>query len=376
MKMKPGETERQRHLLLTMASLGLLLAVSFGIARSQTPTKKPISKNGLLEAIRLNGLSTQELIDRINQRGVSFRLTSQDESEFRAVGARPELIEAVRTNYKEAATTTTAPPRTGNPSTARPPANVPAGPPLSKNEIVTLLQSGVPAARVEQFVEVRGVTFSVTPEIAREITAAGGNRSLLGAITEKANETTIATTPARGKAPAATGPDYDDLTEQATAAMLANNSALAMRYSQEAIRMDPAQPTGYQLLGFTQLYGYGDALSADRSYRAAMERGGSGVFRVYHDHGDGVFTQHCKGSMFVTRSGVTFKADDGNHTFETTDADIKEAKLNALVGASYAAFHLKVTRPGEKKTQNYNFAPYSTKQVESNLIINLIHSYQ
>lgn len=375
MKWNKSDRETSRHLLLTMASLGLLLSALLGVSLSQTATKKPISKSGLLEAIRLNGLSTQELIDRINQRGVNFRMTAQDETDFRSAGARPELIEAVRTNYRAEGTTTTTAPRTNTTSTVKPSANVPAGPPLSKSEIVTLLQSGVPAGRVEQFVEVRGVSFAVTPEIAREITAAGGNRSLLGAITEKSNETTINNTPSRGKAPAATGPDYDDLTEQTTAAILATNWPLAMRYSQEAIKTDPNQATGYQLLGLTQLYGYRDAPSADRSYRAAIERGGSGVFRVYHDH-DGFFQQFCQGSMFVTRGKVTFKADDGNHTFEANDPEIKEAKINGMVGASYGAFHLKVARSGEKKSQNYNFAPYLTKQVESNLIINLIQSYQ
>ncbi|HEU4389101.1 MAG TPA: hypothetical protein VFV34_14970 [Blastocatellia bacterium] len=376
MKRNRGDRETSRHPSLIIVSMCLLVSVLLGASLSQTSAKKPISKNGLLEAIRLNGLSTQELVNRVNQRGVNFRLTAQDEAEFRAAGARPELIDAVRANYRaESVTTTSTTPHT-NTTTTKPPANVPAGPPLSKNEIVTLLQSGVPAARVEQFVEVRGVSFAVTPEIAREITAAGGNRSLIGAITEKSNETTISNQPSRGKPAVATGPDYDELTEQATAAMLANNSALAMRYSQEAIRMDPNQATGYQLLGFTQLYGYHDSISADKSYRAAIERGGSGVFRVYHDHFNGTFQQHCQGSMFVTRGGVTFKADDGNHTFEATDAEIKESKINALIGADYGAFHLKVARAADKKTQNYNFAPYSTKQVESNLIINLIQSYQ
>jgi hypothetical protein len=350
--------------------------LSYGSA-AQTSVKKPITKKGLLEAIRLNGLSTEELVDRINQRGVNFQMTGQDEGEFRAAGARPELIVAVKSNYRpEAAGPTTATPsRPGATSPGRSTAGVPAGPPLAKNEIITLLQSGVPPSRVEQFVEARGVSFSVTPEITREIMAAGGNRSLLGAITEKSNDSSsISSPPSRPGAPAATGPDYDDLTEQATAAILAANPALAVQYSQQAIRMDPAQPTAYQLLGFAHLYGYADALTAERSYRLAIERGGSGVFRVYHDH-DGVFQQYCQGSMFVTRGGVTFKADDGNHTFAAQDAELKEAKMNALVGASYAAFHLKVARPGEKKSQNYNFAPYSTKQVESRLIINLIQSF-
>ena len=63
-------------------------------------------------------------------------------------------------------------------------------PPLSKSEIVTMLQGGIAPTRVEQFVEKRGVSFQVTPEVAREIKAAGGTNSLVGAITEKSTAAT------------------------------------------------------------------------------------------------------------------------------------------------------------------------------------------
>jgi hypothetical protein len=123
----------------------------------------------------------------------------------------------------------------------------------------------------------------------------------------------------------------------------------------------------------TQLYGYRDPVSAEPSMRAAIERGGNAVFRVYHDH-DGFFRQYCQGSMFISKSGVTFRADDGNHTFAANDSEIKEVKTNAFVGSEYGAFHLKVARAGEK-SKNYNFAPWMTKQVESNIIIRLVKSY-
>ncbi|MEW6737709.1 MAG: hypothetical protein AB1489_40890, partial [Acidobacteriota bacterium] len=297
------------------------------------PTKKPISKNGLLEAIRLNGLSTQELIDRVNQRGVSFQLTSQDEAEFRAAGARPELIEAIRTNYRPVSTqpvnnTPTNNVAANNSNTnsrnTSPTYNVPAGPPLSKNEIVTLLQSGLPVARVEQFVEVRGINFVMTPEINREITAAGGSRSLLNIISAKAAKVTPLTVN--------TGPDYDDLTDQAITELRGNNNLEALRLLRQAIKLDAAQPTAYTLLGLTLLYYNRDILEAEKAMRAAIEHNGGAVFRVYHDH-DGFFKQYCQGSFFVTKTGMTYKADDGNHTFAAEDANISEVKLNGFVGS-------------------------------------------
>jgi len=158
--------------------------------------------------------------------------------------------------------------------------------------------------------------------------------------------------------------------------MQANNFSGAVRLLQQAAAMDSAKPTAYQLLGYAQLYGSSqDVVSAERSMRAAVERGGNGVFRVYHDH-DGFFNSYCQGSFFVTKTGVTFKADDGNHTFATQDTQIKSSGINDFVGSQYGAFNLKVFQDESKnKTKTYNFAPATRKKAESNLILTLIKSY-
>jgi hypothetical protein len=77
--------------------------------------------------------------------------------------------------------------------------------------------------------------------------------------------------------------------------------------------------------------------------------------------------------LFVSKTGVTFRADDGNHTFEASRADIKEAKINGFVGAQYGAYHLKV---GAGKGETYNFAPFNRQKSEATLVISLIQSYQ
>ena len=347
-----------------------LLAVGVSTIQGQTAAKTPYDKERLLKVVKLNALSTQEIVQAIEQRGVDFQTTAGVETEFRQAGARPELIDAMRRNYRPPA----PPPVTTKPAPSKPTGNVPAGPPLSKAEIVTMLQGGLPASRVEQFVEVRGVNFSLTPEISREITAAGGNRSLLGAIGEKGPAGGASTTTMRGPAIRG-GPSYDDLTDQAIAAMQASNHVAAMRLLQQAIAMDSSKPTAFQLLGFAQLYGSQDIISAERSMRAAVERNGNAVFRVFHDH-DGFFRSYCQGSFFVTKSGVTFKADDGNHTFEAEDSMIKSTGINDFVGSQFGAFNLKVYQDSSKgKTKTYNFSPATAKKAESNLILNLIRSF-
>jgi hypothetical protein len=365
-------------LLLTSFAAVLLLFNASALAQS----KKPITREGLVKAVRINGLSTTELIQQVQVRGVSFEMTSDAESELRAAGARPEVIEAARSNYRapSAAPVTNA--------SARRRSNVPPGPPLSKSEVVTMLQAGTTPARVEQFVEARGVSFQSSAATAREIKSAGGTNSLVGAIaagyTAPGRVRTPPTSNGRGIAVAAAprGPDYDDLTDQATAAFDARDAARATQLLSQAIRMDAAQPRAYQLLGFTQLYLQGNIFEAEKNMRKAMELGGSASFRVFHDHANGSFNQTCSGTLFVTKRNVTYKADDGKDTFEAEDSSIKEIKVNNLAGGAFGvllggkdlgAFHIKVKR--DKDSKNYNFAPLTKKKNESELIITLVKAY-
>ena len=352
---------------------------------ASTQTKKPISKQGLMNAVKINGLSTRELVAQIERRGVDFEMSASDESDLQSVGARPEIIEAARSNYRPAVaaarpTPANVPPRT---NTTAPPANIPDGPPLSKSEIVTMLQGGISPARVEQFVEKRGVSFQVTPEIAREITAAGGNRSLVGAITEKSTADAASNNtnsggdspfgPATNTSAANNAPDYDDLIDHANAAVSSQDFNGAIRYAQQAAQLDPQQPTAYSIMGTLALYYSQNVPTAEQAMRAAIERGGAAAFHVYHDHNGG-FGQYCEGSFFVTKTGVSFKANDGRDTFDAVDSNIKEAKVNGFVGSEYGAFHIKPVQAINGRN-NFNFAPNTRSKAESQLIIRLISGY-
>ena len=356
------------------------LSVAGAHAAARAQAKKPITKDGLVKAIRINGLSTAELIQQIQSRGVAFQMTPEAEAEMRQAGARPEVIEAARSNYRP---TAAAPVVNAG---ARGNSNVPKGPPLSKGEIVTMLQAGSPSSKVEQFVEARGVNFQSNAQVAREIKAAGGTNSLVGAIASgyvaPGARRSVAASPARPTPAAPKAPDYDELTDQATAAYYAKDAARASQLLQQAVSLDPAQPRAYQLLGFTQLYLQNNIAEAERNMRKAIELGGSASFRVFHDHANGSFNSTCSGTLFVTKSNVTFKADDGADTFETEDTGIREIKTNNFAGGAFGvlmggkdrgAFHIKVRRASD--TKNYNFAPLTEKRAESELIIKLVQGY-
>src|SRR6185436_7328713 len=168
------------RVIFAAAASIIFVALTTSVAEMQA--KQPYDRDKLLRVVQLNALPTSEVVQAIQQRGVDFRMTTDVESQFRGAGARPEVIDAIRGNYRGAVVSSPPPSnQPSNPSTnSKPAANVPPGPPMAKNEIITLLQSGVPAGRVEQFVEVRGVAFSITPQIAREIKDAGGNNALIG----------------------------------------------------------------------------------------------------------------------------------------------------------------------------------------------------
>src|SRR5215213_7493901 len=99
--MKPGMSKVRRTLFTKACATALaaLAAVAL-LASASAQTKKPISRQGLVNAVKINGLSTTELVGEIQTRGVAFEMTADAEQELRSVGARPEVIETARTNYR------------------------------------------------------------------------------------------------------------------------------------------------------------------------------------------------------------------------------------------------------------------------------------
>lgn len=269
-------------------------------AQTETRSSRPIRKTGILAALKVNGLSTAEFIAEIERRGVDFRMTAADEQEFLAAGARPEIIAAIRSNYRGNAT---PPPKTNE-------KNKNGGDPLDK---------------------VVGVKL-----------------------------------PPRGL-------DYDEVFDQGLEALKNQDANTALNRFATAARIRPEDPKAFAMLGYTHLYVTGNLPEAERNMAQAMNLGGTAVFRVYHDH-DGFFGNFCSGSLFVGRNDVTFRADDGKHTFAAERPTIREVKTNGFVGSELGAFHVKV-RLEKDKDRNYNFAPLTKQRFESDLVVRLYRSF-
>jgi hypothetical protein len=128
---------------------------------------KPITKKGLVTAIQLGGLSSQELVQFVRQRGVDFRMSGQDETELKEAGAQADLLKAVRENYRGApAAAAKAEPAPPPPPPApapdpqpAPPSEAPAPPPPTKAK-------ATPAAKpaINSLSEVRKIYVDPMPD--------------------------------------------------------------------------------------------------------------------------------------------------------------------------------------------------------------------
>ncbi len=95
--------------LINFKSLVLLTLMTFcfGFLALESLAQKtyidaPVTKNGLIKALRLRQFQTSDIVKIINESGVEFKLTSDIQNELEQAGARPELIEAVRRNFRGA----------------------------------------------------------------------------------------------------------------------------------------------------------------------------------------------------------------------------------------------------------------------------------
>lgn len=354
-----------RNSKLNLIIFGLLAAFII-VPNAFGQNNKPIVKDGLIAALRSKQFNNQQIIERINTRGVDFQLTPAIESELIAAGARAALIEAVRSNYRGAAK------NLGNNNAAK---GKFSGVPLGKDAIVALLQNGVSDAQVRKNVQARGVNFQVNAANVNEIKKAGGSVALINLIAASYAGGNSGSTSNAAKTAVVRTEDYDDLIDKAVNLFdNQKNTQGAITALQQAVKLEPKNSRAYQLLGFMNLYGLTNFAEAEKNMREAINLGGGAVFRVFHDH-DGFFQDTCKGSLYVSRDGVRFESDDTKHTFNTTDDNIQKVKMNnsfkQMFQTKTGSFKI-VLKSEDKDGTKYSFAPLTDSSEESKMIIRLI----
>lgn len=324
-----------------------------------------VKKEKLIGVLRSRQLQTREIVGVIRSNGVDFLTTPAVETELSGAGARPEVIAAAKANYRAPAAAK------GLPAPSKF-----SGQPLGKDAILTLLQNGVKDPQVRSNVSSRGVNFKPTAADNAEIKKAGGSVllvNLIAASYTNPNQNAASNNDIKGVSTASD--TYTNLVDKAVTQYDASkDTSAAIVTLQAAVAADPNEARAYQQMGYMYLYGQKNFTEAEKYMRLAIERGGSAVFRVFHDH-DGFFNTTCEGSLFIAKDTVRFESDDNKHTFETPDDAIKSIKMNSIFKTFYkiksGSFNFKL-KSGDADSKNYNFAPLTDNSLESKMIIRLI----
>ncbi len=246
------------------------------------------------------------------------------------------------------------------------------GEPVKKERLIKALRSKQLQTRdIIAIIKSNGVNFALTPENRKTLIEAGARPEVIEAADENLRVPSDGDNFAskNGK----TSADYDDLVEQAIYVFKdKNNPKDAVKFLETAIKIRPNESAAYQMLGYINLYGLKNLPQAKKYMVESVKRGGSAVFRVFHDDGND-FEKRCTGSLYVSPENIRYESDNNIHTFETSTVSVSKVKLDresSKVWKNYPIFkvYLKI---GEAETK-FRFAPVTGNEVESKIAAQLI----
>jgi|GEM_PF-1186171 len=343
---------------------------------------KPVTQERLEMVLRTKQLSSGQIVETVRRNGVNFQLTAEAENRLVAAGARPQVLEAIRQNFRNDAAANSSP---GSNSTAQTSKTI-SGAPLSKDAVLALLQNGVADAQVQKNIKSRGVSFQMNPETAREIKAAGGSDALVGMIFASYSGPA---SPEPGRESGSTkgavksaSEVYDELMDRAldnfrtVTALDALGTRNAIQLLQQALTLDPNNPRAHQSLGYIKLYGLSASNfgEVEGHFSKAISLGGNAVVRVFHDH-NGIFSDVCEGSLYISKDMVRFESDNNVHTFETGKDNIQQVKTNnpfkQMMQEKQGSYKI-VLKSDDKDGVKYSFAPLTGSLLESKMVVRLV----
>ena len=367
-----------RALLSVVMSFVLLSS-----AAAQQYVGSPVTKPRLISVLRSKSLQTRDIVKIINESGVNFQMNGSTESELVAAGARPQVIEAARSNYR--APVSNSANKNNKPANINNSGNSSNSGAVTKQNLLRILRGKTMSnGAIVDLIEKNGVNFETTSAVEKELTAAGASPVVVAAVKSAYEQTGRAAI--EPDAPVSNSNRYESLISDAietynrdvNANLPANSNGRleAIQILIKAAQMQPNNPIAFQQLGFMTLYGTLNGFSAaEMSFRKAIDLGGSSVFRVYHDH-DGIFKDVCQGSLYVAKDGVRFESDDNKHTFDATDANIKQVKTNSSWKRAFqtrsGSFKIVLNDESDKDGKKFSFAPLTDNIEESKMVIRLI----
>ncbi len=95
-----------RQYFTLMIALALLVVAPLGA--SGQPGGDPVKRDRLVKVLRSKRFQTRDIVQIIRENGVDFRLNSEIQNELVAAGARPPILDAVKSNYRGGAASNSA----------------------------------------------------------------------------------------------------------------------------------------------------------------------------------------------------------------------------------------------------------------------------
>jgi hypothetical protein len=343
----------------------LILFAALAWPASAQEGQGPIERQNLIRALQVGGLPEAEFAAIVKQRHLAFEMTVTDEETFRKAGAGELLIATLWENdaFK-----------------------VPPGDPLTREQIVTLLQGGTPSRRMERMVRERKAKMVFEKAATDEIAKAGGSETLIGVIStnlieeKRKVEVPSAPVPAvplvKSPTPEEIRVKYDALIADAQKASGTGDRLHALEILDDAKKLDRARPDAFRLAGFISLYDLNEISRARLEYKEAVAKGGEVEFRVQHIHGRNKITmkeQFCFGRLWIDKTGARFEADDKVHIFKFMRNEIVEVDEDAAIKVVESGFHVKLNHGGNKaEPLHFRSARAKNKSEEDRLIVELL----
>lgn len=81
-------------------STAVLVAIACTGSAQRTYVGDPVTKAGLIKTLKLRQFQTAEIVRVISEQGVEFQLNDDTRQELVQAGARPEVLDAVRRNFR------------------------------------------------------------------------------------------------------------------------------------------------------------------------------------------------------------------------------------------------------------------------------------
>lgn len=264
--------------------------------------------------------------------------------------------------------------------------------PMTKAEVLDLLENEVPSTRVDELVRAYGITFEVTPEVTSELRNAGAREDLIKTLREISSKPEppapthkseaaavqpsaapappillVETTPPgaeiyvdeeragktspEGKLKISTlgpgehrvrvsAPGYDDLSRKVEmTAGQTNTVAVALAPQKAAVTEPPGnpQPAGRAQGGAAGLPPGGNPMDAYKAILSGMNGGDEGDpntkrFYVTHEHGKAVLGYGggmCYGWLIIGKDHVQFSSNNEDDAFDVLATEITELQIKS-----------------------------------------------